>query len=80
MKNLLFLFLFLLSAFTPSFSIGGLPEPVAHVHAVQETVYVTETGSKYHRSSCHYLKKSKIKTTKSKAKNSGYTACKVCKP
>jgi len=80
MKNLLFLLLFLFSAFTPSFSIGDFPETIAHVHAVQETVYVTKTGSKYHRSSCHYLKKSKIKTTKSKAKNSGYTACKVCKP
>lgn len=43
-------------------------------------VYVTKTGEKYHRGTCRYLSKSKIKTTLGEAKRRGYTACKVCKP
>jgi hypothetical protein len=48
------------------------------VHA--QTVYVTKTGAKYHKSTCQYLKYSKIESTVEKATNSGYTACSVCKP
>ncbi|MDD6354742.1 MAG: fibronectin type III domain-containing protein [Oscillospiraceae bacterium] len=44
------------------------------------TVYITDTGSKYHRANCRTLKKSKYRISKSKAKSQGYTACKVCKP
>ncbi len=44
------------------------------------TVYVTNTGSKYHRSGCRYLKKSKISINLSEAKNQGYGPCKVCRP
>ena len=43
-------------------------------------VYVTRSGEKYHRDSCRYLKKSKKSIKLSKAKSSGYTPCKVCKP
>jgi hypothetical protein len=43
-------------------------------------VYITRTGAKYHTSSCRYLRQSKIKTTKKKALNNGYSACKVCRP
>ncbi len=80
MKNFLFLVVFLLSSITPIFSGSPLETPIAKVLPVSETVYVTKTGSKYHKSSCRYLKKSKIKTSKSDAKNSGYSACSVCKP
>lgn len=41
-------------------------------------VYVTNTGSKYHKSSCSYLKKSKIQMSLSEAKSQGYTACSRC--
>ena len=44
------------------------------------TVYITDTGSKYHRSGCRYLSKSCHPISLSAAKASGYTACKVCKP
>lgn len=44
------------------------------------TVYITDTGLKYHRGSCRYLKKSKIKISRSDAIARGYKACKVCKP
>lgn len=44
------------------------------------TVYVTETGSKYHTSGCRYLWNSKIAMSKSEAIAEGYTACSVCNP
>lgn len=44
------------------------------------TVYITETGSKYHLSSCRYLRSSKIQITLSSAKSQGYTPCSVCDP
>jgi len=47
---------------------------------VAETVYITNTGRKFHRGTCRYLKKSKIKIDKKDAISRGYTACKVCKP
>ena len=44
-----------------------------------ETVYVTRTGSKYHKSGCSYLK-SKYAITKADAIEQGYTPCSRCKP
>ena len=44
-----------------------------------QTVYVTRTGSKYHRGSCRYLKYSKIPISLEKAKQS-YEPCSVCRP
>lgn len=44
-----------------------------------QTVYITRTGSKYHRSSCRYLKYSKIPVSLEKAKQS-YGPCSVCRP
>ncbi len=43
------------------------------------TVYVTNTGSKYHRDGCRYLSKSKIPISLEVAKKS-YEPCSVCKP
>lgn len=43
-------------------------------------VYITNTGNKYHKAGCRYLKSSKTKTTVAKAKKAGYEPCKVCKP
>ena len=43
------------------------------------TVYITDTGEKYHRSGCRYLKKSKIAINLSDVKSS-YSPCSVCKP
>ncbi|MCC8100702.1 MAG: Ig-like domain-containing protein [Clostridiales bacterium] len=44
------------------------------------TVYITETGSKYHRLGCKYLKDSQIEIDRSAAIAGGYTACSVCNP
>lgn len=44
------------------------------------TVYITNTGSKYHRSGCRYLKKSQNAISKDNAIAQGYTPCSVCNP
>lgn len=44
------------------------------------TVYVTDTGSKYHRYGCRYLKDSCFPMSLSDAKANGYTPCSVCSP
>jgi endonuclease YncB( thermonuclease family) len=44
-----------------------------------EMVYVTRTGSKYHRLSCQYLRRSRIPVSLKEAKLS-YDPCSVCKP
>lgn len=49
-------------------------------HTIAQTVYVTKTGSKFHKSSCRYLQSSKIAISLSDAKDKGFTACSVCKP
>lgn len=47
---------------------------------IAQTVYITKSGEKYHAESCHYLSNSKIEIEISKAINSRYQPCKVCKP
>jgi hypothetical protein len=44
------------------------------------TVYVTRTGTKYHRAGCRSLAHSSIQITLADAKSRGYTPCKLCHP
>lgn len=44
------------------------------------TVYITETGEKYHRDGCQYLRKSKIEIGKQDAIDAGYSPCSKCNP
>lgn len=44
------------------------------------TVYITKSGSKYHRGSCGYLRKSKIPISKDDAIDRGYGPCSRCRP
>ena len=46
----------------------------------ETTVYVTNSGGRYHLDGCSSLSRSKIAVTLNEAANSGYTACGVCKP
>jgi hypothetical protein len=57
----------------PTFKIGQKDQK-------EETVYITNTGEKYHREGCRHLAKSKIAIKKSDAIARGYEACKVCRP
>lgn len=44
------------------------------------TVYVTNTGKKYHAAGCRYLSKSQIPISLKEAQNGGYEPCSVCNP
>jgi hypothetical protein len=44
------------------------------------TVYITDTGERYHRGDCRYLRYSKHAVSLKEAKRQGYTPCKVCRP
>ena len=52
-----------------------IPSPKA---TVSQTVYITATGSKYHRYGCQYLWNSCYSISKSSAQAQGYTACSRC--
>ena len=41
-------------------------------------VYITVSGSKYHKNGCQYLRSSKIAINKNTAIARGYSACSVC--
>ena len=43
-----------------------------------ETVYVTKSGTKYHKSTCSHLRTSKIEMPLADAKAHGYTPCSHC--
>lgn len=44
------------------------------------TVYITESGTKYHRDGCQYLKKNKIAISLSDLDRNKYSPCSRCKP
>lgn len=44
------------------------------------TVYISKTGSKYHKTGCKYLKSSAIPLALSHARKKGYSSCSVCFP
>ncbi len=52
---------------------------MAVVASAAVTVYITETGNKYHTSGCRYLSKSKIAISLDEAKAQGYAPCGACK-
>lgn len=54
------------------------PEPAPTNNEI--TVYITNTGSKYHLGDCGSLKKSKIPISLEDAKNQGYGPCGRCHP
>lgn len=81
MKNLFFFFVISLWVSFSGFAPVAESQPlVVTVATKEQVVYITKTGKKYHKGSCHHLKKSKIEIKKAKAKELGYTACGTCKP
>lgn len=63
-------------------SMPGLAPAIPKIPTADKDVivYVTNTGSKYHRGSCSSLSKSKIEITLQEAKAQGYAPCKRCNP
>jgi competence protein ComEC len=72
----------------PTSPVQAIPEPevVAPTPVEPEPssdyteVYITDTGDKYHRDGCRYLRNSKIPIGLSDALARGYAPCKVCNP
>jgi hypothetical protein len=44
----------------------------------EETFYITKTRARYHRSTCHHLRRSAYPITRAEAEACGYTPCRVC--
>jgi len=59
---------------------GGTTTPGGGGGGGSTTVYITKTGSKYHRGSCQYLVSSKIAISLADAKARGFDPCSVCDP
>lgn len=69
-----------MAAVAPVVTKPSKPEvPVPSIRETDTQVYVTETGTKYHRDGCRHLRKSRIPIPLSRAV-SAYDACKVCRP
>jgi endonuclease YncB( thermonuclease family) len=64
---------------TPAMRRRAEGQTAAATEPEERTVYVTRTGSKYHRSSCRYLRRSRIPVSLKEAKQS-YGPCSVCRP
>lgn len=62
---------------SPNKPVTITPQPATPIGV---TVYITQTGSKYHMYGCRYLSKSKIAISLSNAKAQGYGPCSVCNP
>lgn len=51
-----------------------------HNDTTEESVWIGETGTKYHRSNCRTLRGNKYQITLQEAINQGREPCKVCNP
>ncbi len=76
----LFAILLILIAFSSPSHAQGKPTDTTKIEKTTDsTVYVTNSGKKYHRAGCIYLGKSSIPIKLSDAKKY-YQPCKRCKP
>lgn len=81
MKRALWFLTFLVLAVFLFASVSAIASPNTTPLVSGDTiVYVTRTGSKYHRDGCGSLSKSKIPITLKEAVESGYGPCKRCNP
>lgn len=69
--------LFILAFFALCFCAAASPPAVPEG---TETVYVTATGTKYHKDGCSSLRRSKTAVSLVDAAASGYGPCSICKP
>ena len=60
--------------------VAPKPKPKATPSDDGGTVYITDTGEKYHSGGCSYLRTSKHATSRSDAEAQGYTPCSRCDP
>lgn len=50
------------------------------LYNTEDVVYKTKSGTKYHRSTCRHLSKSKVAISKEKAIKQGLEPCSTCNP
>lgn len=55
-------------------------EPLSENEHISATVYITDTGEKYHESDCRYLWRSCHEISLEEAIDSYYEPCSVCSP
>lgn len=83
MRRILFIVLLALAlgcSSQPSQQAASRPGEAFNTQRNEVTVYITDTGERYHVSSCRYLRYSKHPVPLGEAKRRGYTPCKVCQP
>ncbi len=61
-------------------SVSPAADDDAPDHQTSETVYITASGTKFHRGDCYHLHASKIAISRKEAMEKGYTACSQCNP
>ncbi len=61
-------------------SSNTVSKPVESSQKLENVVYVTKSGKKYHRSTCRCAAKATRSMPRSEAEALGYGACGVCKP
>lgn len=61
-------------------SVGGRTQTAPQSENDELTVYVTDTGERYHLSSCRTLRGNGRPISLGEARRRGYTACRVCQP
>jgi hypothetical protein len=54
--------------------------PPAQSQSIENIVYITKTGEKFHAAGCRYLANSKIPIERSAAVSRGFGPCSVCRP
>lgn len=57
---------------------GIQTEQTSYEAVIADTVFVTETGTKYHLAGCSYLRSSSYEITLEEAEGQGYTPCSRC--
>lgn len=68
------------SALQPTNTLEASAASLTDPQRKEVTVYITDTGTKYHRAGCVHLRRSSHPLALSEAKRQGYEPCKVCKP
>jgi competence protein ComEC len=79
-KLFLTLIAFLCLAGMPAVVPAQQPAPQKATDTKAQTVYITQTGKKYLRDGCRYLRNSRIPVSLKDAQAKGFTPCSVCRP
>ena len=61
-------------------SVAWSQSPLHNTMPKVPTVFVTETGEKYHLGTCRHLQKSRREISVEEALKQGYQPCGACKP